>query len=169
VDWLETVIGLLADDPDVRLATASDVMTNDPPNAAINLPEGSWGAGGDHRTWMNDQTAWTWPEIQRRQLRSHQLLNSTSAASKQLARELLLLQSSDWQFLMTTGQAHDYAVERFNSHAARFDAIANAMESGSGASPEFVRELEQLEHLDNPFPGIDPRLFVSGSAGALAT
>lgn len=152
VEWLEGVIRRLAADPGIRLATACEVVETDPPNASIDLPEGSWGAGGDHRTWLNDQTAWTWPEIQRRQQRAHRLLQDDTPATRQLARELLLLQSSDWQFLMTTGQAHDYAVERFNSHAARFDAIAAAIESGGTA---FQSELEQLEYLDNPFPDID--------------
>ena len=34
-------------------------------------------------------------------------------AARQATRELLLAQSSDWPFLVTTGQAADYAVERF--------------------------------------------------------
>jgi 1,4-alpha-glucan branching enzyme len=165
VSWLEEVIGLLATDPDVRLATAADVVRNDPPNAAIDLPEGSWGAGGDHRTWMNDETAWTWPEIHRRQQKARSLLGHDSREARQLARELLLLQSSDWQFLMTTGQAHDYAVERFNSHAARFDALAAAMESGDSA---FGPELEQLEYLDNPFADIAPQKYGARPSGVLA-
>jgi len=165
VEWLTSVIGHLATDPDVTLATAEQVIETDPPVASIDLPEGSWGAGGDHRTWMNDQTAWTWPEIHRRQQRAHQLLASDTELSRQLARELLLLQSSDWQFLMTTGQATEYAVERFNSHCARFDAIASAMETNR---PGFAGELAQLEHLDNPFPAIDPRLYSATPFGAAA-
>ena len=41
----------------------------------------------------------------------------------QAARELLLVQSSDWPFLVTTGQAKDYAVKRFNEHVERFEAM----------------------------------------------
>src|SRR2546426_2069653 len=41
-------------------------------------------------------------------------------AARQAVRELLLTQSSDWPFLVTTGQAADYAVERFRSHAHRY-------------------------------------------------
>ena len=162
VSFLEQVLGLLSEDPDVRLATASEVVRDDPPNASIDLPEGSWGAGGDHRTWLNEETAWTWPAIQQRQQRAHELLLNDSRESRQLARELLLLQSSDWQFLMTTGQAHDYAVERFNSHCARFDAIARAIESGDEA---FGSELAQLEDLDNPFPDVNPLAYATPAAG----
>ncbi len=165
VDWLERVIELLAGDPDVRLATASEVVRDDPPNAAIDLPEGSWGAGGDHRTWLNDDTAWTWPEIHRRQARARTLLVEDTEATRQLARELLLLQSSDWQFLMTTGQAHDYATERFHSHAARFDAIADAIEAGDA---RFDAELKELEYLDNPFAAITPASYAQGTIEVLA-
>ncbi len=166
VEWLERVIALLAADPEVTLASAEQIVRDDPPVAAIELPEGSWGAGGDHRTWLNDQTAWTWPEVHRRQQRAHQLLATDTGAARQLARELLLLQSSDWQFLMTTGQANEYAMERFNSHCARFDAIAAAIESGSAT---FGGELGQLEHLDNPFQDIDLRHYSTTAHGVLAT
>jgi 1,4-alpha-glucan branching enzyme len=30
---------------------------------------------------------------------------------------MLLLQSSDWQFIMSTGDVQDYAIRRFNGHA----------------------------------------------------
>ena len=156
IDWLRDTIRALALDPDVELITAGDFVTRRPPSHAIDLPEGSWGDGGDHRTWLNDGTRWTWPEIHGRQRRAEPLLRTTSPASKQLARELLLLQSSDWQFLMTTGQAHDYAVDRFRTHMLRFDALADAIEARSPALGALVAEYEAL---DNPFPDVDPALY----------
>ena len=71
-------------------------------------------------------------------------------ASRQTVRELLLAQSSDWPFLVTTGQAADYAVERFRSHVHRFHrALALARE---GDATQDETELRSLEHADNPFP-----------------
>ncbi|MGI8925830.1 MAG: 1,4-alpha-glucan branching protein domain-containing protein [Tepidiformaceae bacterium] len=164
VDWLEETIRGLAGDPDILLTTAGDYVSAVPPKETIALPEGSWGNGGDHRTWLNAETAWTWPEIHRRQHRAAALLRDDTPASRQLARELLLLQSSDWQFLMTTGQAHDYAMERFGGHASRFDAIAAAMEGGD---PGLDALVQQLGALDNPFPLIDPTAYLA-AAGAPA-
>ncbi|MEP6871779.1 MAG: DUF1957 domain-containing protein, partial [Anaerolineaceae bacterium] len=69
-------------------------------------------------------------------------------------RELLLLQASDWQFLMTTGQAREYAIERFNSHAARFDVLADAIESDDS---KLEALLKGYEWLDNPFPDLNLR------------
>lgn len=156
IDWLEWTLRGLAADSDVQLITAGDSVTLDPPTNAIDLPEGSWGAGGDHRTWTNPDTDWTWPEIHSRQRRVKPLLRVSSDASKQLARELLLLQSSDWQFLMTTGQAHDYAVERFRSHLQRFDELATAIETNS---PGLAALTAEYAAMDNPFPNIDPLLY----------
>lgn len=156
VQWLEWTIRGLAANPNVQLISAGQNIAHDPPNASIDLPEGSWGAGGDHRTWTNDATEWTWPEIYRRQDRARPLLAAVTPSTQQLARELLLLQSSDWQFLMTTGQAHDYAIERFNSHAGRFDELASAIESNSPGLEALTTEYESL---DNPFPQINPLMY----------
>ncbi|MCL1817748.1 MAG: DUF1957 domain-containing protein [Spirochaetaceae bacterium] len=52
-------------------------------------------------------------------------------ALNQLARENLLLQSSDWPFLITTWQAKDYATDRFNEHVERFAKIADMIDSGN--------------------------------------
>ena len=163
VDWLETTIRRLAADPDVLLTTAGDYVSAVPPKETIDLPEGSWGNGGDHRTWLNPDTAWTWPEVRARQTRAERLLREDMPATRQLARELLLLQSSDWQFLMTTGQAHDYAIDRFRSHCDRFDAIADGMESRDPGLDELVAGLEAL---DNPFPGIDPTSYLANAVSA---
>lgn len=150
--WLEGTIKRLRNDAAITLSGAGDYIATTPPSVTATLPEGSWGESGDHRTWQNAGTAWTWPEIQSRQTRAAALLSHDNAASRQLARELLLLQSSDWQFLMTTKQAADYATERFRSHLARFDAIAGAIESNSPTLGALVAEYETL---DNPFPDID--------------
>jgi 1,4-alpha-glucan branching enzyme len=153
VDFLEETIRKLAREPELELTTAGAFIEAHPPEDHIDLPEGSWGNGGDHRTWLNPETEWTWPEIRGRQQRAAKLLAADSAAADQLARELLLLQSSDWQFLMTTGQAHDYAVQRFEEHARRFDSLADAMEANSPELPVLVDELHEL---DNPFLDISP-------------
>jgi 1,4-alpha-glucan branching enzyme len=71
-------------------------------------------------------------------------------AARQAARELLLAQSSDWPFLVTTGQAADYAVERFRAHAQRFRRAVTLARGGSATEDEV--ELRSLERADNPFP-----------------
>ena len=74
----------------------------------------------------------------------------------QTARELLLMQSSDWPFLMATGQAVDYAAGRFREHAARFHRLA-FMAEAEEPTPADIEALEQMESRDNVFPDIDYR------------
>ena len=50
-------------------------------------------------------------------------------ALNQMARENLLLQSSDWPFLITTWQAKDYATDRFREHVERFETICDMIEA----------------------------------------
>jgi 1,4-alpha-glucan branching enzyme len=64
-------------------------------------------------------------------------------------RELLLLESSDWPFLVTTGQAGDYAAERFRSHTQRFE---RSLELAANGTSDDLVELRSLERTDNPFP-----------------
>ena len=75
----------------------------------------------------------------------------------QAARELLLLQSSDWPFLVTTGQAREYASGRFQSHLERFERLAGTLETGDLATGAVLAD--EFFKLDNVFPDIDYRWF----------
>ncbi|HEY4704871.1 MAG TPA: DUF1957 domain-containing protein, partial [Thermoplasmata archaeon] len=77
---------------------------------------------------------------------------------RQLARELLLLESSDWPFLITTVSARDYAEARVKLHAATFDRLlALARTAMAGAIPPVDEVwLREVEALDSPFPEVDP-------------
>ena len=84
-------------------------------------------------------------------------------ALKQLARENLLLQSSDWPFLITTWQAKDYATDRFREHVERFEKIADMIESGNIDEAE----LSYIEDIDNCFQDIDYRVYQSIEEGVI--
>ncbi|MFW5697730.1 MAG: hypothetical protein ACOCX1_04140, partial [Fimbriimonadaceae bacterium] len=47
-------------DPLLRSMTASDVITEEPTDRYIHLPEGSWGEGGYHYVWLNADNHYTW-------------------------------------------------------------------------------------------------------------
>src|SRR6202041_2302824 len=82
---------------------------------------------------------------------------------QQLCRELLLLESSDWQFLITTGAARDYAELRFLTHNDQFlelKAIWQAFESDGALNQHQSDRLAEIERRDSVFPDIDPRLWV---------
>ena len=161
--WLEAVLRGLHGD--VTPATASEYLLRSPPSSMITLPEGSWGQGGGHGVWLNDDTRWIWDLVYRAedafidQVRegARRRGNRGSRVLTQLARELLLLEASDWPFLVTTISARDYAEARVKFHTAAFDRLlALARTSVAGPMPKGDEEwLKELESLDSPFPDID--------------
>jgi 1,4-alpha-glucan branching enzyme len=86
---------------------------------------------------------------------------------KQLARELLLAQSSDWAFQIYQGTTVQYSSRRFQSHIQRFDMLAEmlgAVSEGSPLSGEQLELLIEIESRDNIFAEIDPQVYRSRSA-----
>jgi 1,4-alpha-glucan branching enzyme len=164
VAWLKDILRKLKTYTAVEVMTASDYLTAHPPEKAINLPESSWGSGGHYQVWLNNETEWMWPVINSAEKQMKEVATSLTAghknngngndlktrAAKQLARELLLLESSDWPFLVTTGQAKDYAVERFNGHKERFEEIYKMI------SQDQINEgaLAKIEDIDKCFAEI---------------
>jgi len=102
VSWIQAVLRELAASPDVECTTAPAFVQAHPPETVLNLPEGSWGAGGTHFVWDNADTHWMWPIIHAAEGRMLEAVRRHPAAEgglrdvlNQAARELLLLQSSD--------------------------------------------------------------------------
>ncbi len=164
--WLRDVLLTLDADPDVEVALASEL---DAPDKVVSLPEGSWGEGGDHRVWLNDQTKWAWEVLHRAEERLAMLVPDASSASAretlaQAARELLLMQSSDWPFVVTTGGAPDYGWKRFCGHAARFDRLCDlAQDLSAGLEPDPAQKtiLEESRLTDGVFDGVFAELDLS--------
>lgn len=168
--FLREVLLTLNAEPDVDVCTSAEFLERHPPDKTVALPEGSWGEGGDHRVWANDKTAWMWeveyrcemlfgkltyhlPWRERPQLR--QLL-------ERAGRELLLLQASDWPFVIAREQAVDYGIKRFMQHVSRFECLTDIAEriaeNGDylGRLSEVERfELEDADVHDVIFPTID--------------
>ncbi|MDX2084646.1 MAG: 1,4-alpha-glucan branching protein domain-containing protein [Candidatus Melainabacteria bacterium] len=162
IEWLKAVITGLHSQNDIAVETAGQYVANHSPRTAIQLPESTWGQGGHYWVWNNHNTDWMWPLIHEAETRMKQLANQYAAESdglkvrvlNQMARELLLLESSDWPFLVTTFQAKDYAVERFQTHVDHFWALARMLEATVDEA-----QLAQIEEKDNPFQFIDYRWY----------
>ncbi|MDP6931608.1 MAG: DUF1957 domain-containing protein, partial [Myxococcota bacterium] len=75
---------------------------------------------------------------------------------EQAARELLLLQSSDWNFVIHTQGAVDYGHQRIAIHHQRFDRLCHAVDdllAGRDLGPlQELHETEARAH-DDCFPG----------------
>ncbi len=168
VDWIKAVLQRLSVSETVEVTTASSWLEKHPPEIVMAIPESSWGQQGTHFVWLNDENEWIWGPIGAAERRMEELAArfgdnpdpDVHFVLQQAARELLLLESSDWPFLITTGQAKDYAVERFEQHTERFNTLADGLEASNGAlSPATLEAAHQYNDLDNPFPEIDPKVF----------
>jgi 1,4-alpha-glucan branching enzyme len=162
VEWLGNVLRHLAVSREIQLMTAAEYLDAHPPAETLMIPESSWGSGGGHFTWDNGDTHWMWLAIHEAEARMERLAAREAApesdeeqALAQVARELLLAQSSDWSFLVTTGQAREYAIQRFSIHMERFDRLADSIEAGQ---PDQSLS-DSYRALDNLFADIDYRVF----------
>lgn len=132
--FLREVLLALGNDSQVVVESAGARLDHAPPDKVAWMPEASWGAGGGHEVWLNDALAWVWDAAYRAEDRFLGLLWDLSqspddgrgrALVMKAARELLLLQASDWPFVVSTKGAVDYGYQRFCGHLTRFDQLAS--------------------------------------------
>ena len=129
------------------------------PTRAVALPEGSWGAGGDHRVWLGEHVAFYWDLLYRAEDRFLGLVDRTRGSLlAEAGRQLLLLQASDWPFVVASGGAHDYGTRRVHEHAARFDDLCLGVEDVlAGRPPTPIAEATRAwcAVADPVFPDLD--------------
>jgi len=137
-----------------------------PPAQVITLPEGSWGQGGHHWVWLNDKTVWTWQLVYEAETRMIDLARRLRGVEDELlkrlllacARQLLLIESSDWQFVITALHAADYAEARITRHFSDFKrlaALAEKRAAGKLLDPDALDFLKRIEQRDPLFKDID--------------
>jgi 1,4-alpha-glucan branching enzyme len=160
--WLERVFTLLDGHPRVRAMSLERALERVPPRRQIDLVEGSWGFRKDLRSWIAPETEEMWRLLTETESETLRLARKfggegargRDAALAQLVRELFLLQSSDWPFMVLRGRNPGYARERFDSHRARWGRLAEAL---LGRTPDEAlgRLAAELFSIDNAFPNLD--------------
>lgn len=167
-EWLKNVaLEFAMESSQVELITCAEYLERHPPDGFMALPEGSWGKNGTNEVWLNPDTAWTWTHIYPAEQATIEMARSgkwkatdeSQRLAKQICRELLLLESSDWQFLITTGAARDYAEKRFNVHNEQFNSLIDIWrryEANGQITREQIETLEKLETRDGVFADVNP-------------
>ena len=173
--WLEAVARLLHEKPEgLELTSCSSYLEKYPRAGFIAMSEGSWGAEGGNQVWLNPDTSWTYAHIYAAELFTREVCSKGEWEAtelgqrvvKQMCRELMLLESSDWQFLITTGAARDYAEMRFNTHNGQFNELKEfwqVLETTGSLSAEQQERLGEIELRDSIFADIDPGFWASGA------
>ncbi|MCX7721261.1 MAG: DUF1957 domain-containing protein [Dictyoglomus thermophilum] len=165
--FLERVFELLHESKKVKSINSSLALEKYPPLERIELPESSWGRGGKHEVWLNDETVRLWEKIYEIEEENENFIDKVKNAQlnlwkekvvKQICREKLLLESSDWPFLITTGQAKEYGYKRFEEHYLNYKTLLTYFELFEVSVKEF-EFLKKLEDKDSLFNFIDYKIF----------
>jgi len=151
------------------LSTPSRFLARHPTQQLIVPSASSWGHKGYWEVWLDESNSWIYPHLHMAARRMAELAAAFAEgapplidrALRQLARELLLAQSSDWAFLMKTGTARDYATKRTKDHILRFTRLYDQIR-GRNIDENF---LANCEWRDNLFPNLDWRHYLPGTRG----
>lgn len=152
------------DQDTVESITPGDYLDRHPTNQVATPSLSSWGAKGYASHWCNETNAWTYRHLHVAAERMTELARRNRSATglelralNQAARELMLAQSSDWTFIMTTGTTVPYATRRFNEHIVQFNELYRGLKSGH--LDEAV--VADLESRNNIFPKVDYRIYAT--------
>ena len=162
-NWLNYLLRKVSCDSKIlKLTTPAEYLDREPTQQVCQPSYSSWGAEGYASFWLNDTNEWVYPHLHKASERMIELSRIETdgngieeRALNQMARELLLAQSSDWAFIMKTGTMVEYAVKRTKSHLLRFNKLYDSVRTGR--VDDFW--LSEIEFLDNIFPDIDYRVY----------
>lgn len=168
--WIDFLFRIMHfDQTEIASVTPSDYLQDCGDLQVCDLSMSSWGSGGFGEVWLNDQNDWIYPalhdcETKMVRLADHfrQATPWQTRALNQAARELMLGQSSDYAFIMDHQTMVDYAVKQTKIHVNRFLQLHDML-----IHDECDEEmLTALEAIDNLFPSVDYRNYVSHAVNA---
>jgi 1,4-alpha-glucan branching enzyme len=159
--FIESVFDRVAASGSLTLASASEAARQVQSEVVREPAFSSWGEGGYGTVWINPAVDWIYPKyfemlaIFRESFKNARISGFTGRVLAQMAREMLLLQSSDWAFMIHNHSAENFARSRVQEHYDNFMALRGLL----GSSRTQSRVLEQLEKRNNIFPWMGPGLY----------
>lgn len=142
-EFLKKVAEGISHSPYIKLNQTTNVINESPSYSFISIHEGSWGEENNHSVWMNDRVKWCWELIYNAENRFKGIIQPLSEKEvKKLSKrkrnildlaliQLMLMQSSDWEFLIHNGSAADYAEMRIVNHYSDFLRLCTYFEKES--------------------------------------
>ena len=164
IDFLDDLMRRLCEaSPSLKPITPSQYLAAYPVNQIVTPTTSSWGAGGYAAMWLGDENAWIYRHVHSAAERMIELSRRYSnlahgllrRALNQMARELLLAQSSDWAFIIQAGTMTEYAERRMREHLANFNRIYNQV-AAMRCEEAFIQDLEQRNGI---FPDLQFEVF----------
>jgi 1,4-alpha-glucan branching enzyme len=162
-DFLYGVLKEMDEHGEVKAITPLEYLDMHTKNQMIAPTPSSWGDKGYYDVWLNSGNDWIYRHLHFMADRLNELACEHKNTNdynlerllNQLLRELLLAQSSDWAFLMTTNTAMEYSVSRTKEHISNFNKLLDMLEDGDW-DMEF---LARCEHKNSIFDFVSFREF----------
>jgi 1,4-alpha-glucan branching enzyme len=150
------------DQDEVKPITPSEFLERFPTHQTQRPSASTWGDKGYFEVWLNGTNDWIYRHLHKAEERMVELARRyphaeglARRALNQAGRELLLAQSSDWAFIMTTGTMSAYAERRTREHVHRFIRLYE-MVRGGAIDEGFLADVESK---DSIFQEIDYRVY----------
>jgi len=167
ISWLKLLFQSIMNSDSIKMITISEYLSTYKANfSTIRMKESSWGEGGHFQVWLNPEHGWIWPYINSSIVQLEDVLKKnldpnelSQRILRQTARELLLMEGSDWPFLLYTKQAKEYANQRFHKHHQFFNKLIWAAKDPKDSSRISLKELESIESMDSCFQDLNLKYF----------
>jgi 1,4-alpha-glucan branching enzyme len=161
-DFISGLVRRINQQEAIKLATPSDYLKIQPKLQICRPSFSTWGDGGYCKVWLNEKNDWFYRHLHKSEERMLDAARQYPSAAglhkkalNQMARELLLAQSSDWSFLITTQNSECYAQNRFKTHLDRFNRLYDDIKNDT------INEayLGEIQAEDNLFEEMDYRMY----------
>ena len=144
--------------------TPLEYLKRYPTNQTVQVNPSSWGDKGYYSVWLNAGNDWIYKHLRFMADNMEKLARKYKDTGKgdivrglnQMARELLLAQSSDWAFLITTGTAINFSFQRTKEHISNFMKIYEMVEDHRFDWEFFTA----AEGKNDYYPEMDFRVFI---------
>jgi 1,4-alpha-glucan branching enzyme len=163
--WLDFLLRKVHhDQQNIKTTTPGDYLKMYKKFQVLEPSFSSWGWKGYSEMWLEGSNDWIYRHVHKMTERMVEMANSNVNAKglvrralNQMARELLLAQSSDWAFIMKTGSHVPYAVERLREHAEHFNELYQEIKENT-LDEVYIKECEDKYNI---FPDIDYSVYGS--------
>lgn len=152
--WLDELFTLFSGRRDIVLTSIDRIRLRKDSLEIVSPAASSWGEGGYSATWLNERN----DQLLISMLDATETVTSlvrdfgdraltdplTGRALNAAVREMLMLQASDWGFLLDRGVSEPYILKRTEAHSYRIDVISE-MVRARNVSEGFLDDIPRKE------------------------
>lgn len=161
--WIEDLFRKIHYDQDTfKTITPSEYLSLGLPLQEAQPSASSWGNQGYHGVWLNKDNDWLYRHLHMAAMRMtkatadyQNVTGLQKDALNQMGRELLLAQSSDWPFIISSGTMARYARERIEDHIIRFNRLYEQLYNNT-IDESWLRKVQEKDKI---FPDLNHHIF----------